>query len=110
MISSAGMHDDDPGPTISVIAWMLSIVGTAVFSVLLHVVCPGFANLRNSSTKMVSIMAMLKPNDAKVGTPGHLDTIRQLVRLRGSTEVLVHWEGSFLTISITEVNLKHRQL
>ncbi len=55
-------------------------------------------------------MAMLKPNDAKVGTPGHLDTIRQLVRLRGSTEVLVHWEGSFLTISITEVNLKHRQL
>jgi len=65
-------------------------------------------NLRSSSTIMVSTLTMLKPNDAKIGTPGHLDTVRQLVRLRGSTEVLVHWEGSSLTISITEVDLKHR--
>jgi len=39
MISSAGMHDD-PRLTVSVTAWMLSMVGTAVFSVLLRVVCP----------------------------------------------------------------------
>ncbi len=59
---------------------------------------------------MISIMAMLKPNDAKIGPPDYLDTVHQLARLRGLTEVLVHWEGSFLTISITEVDLKQRQL